>query len=812
MIGLTCPSCGRKLQVRPELAGKQGKCPECKTPIQVPAAGRLSLSPKAAATADMPTLPPERGGSPLDVPSLPRLIPQPSQTQPLLDAALSADLYGFLAPPQQDDELGRLGPYRVLKIIGAGGMGVVYLAEDMLLRREVALKVMLPGVAAIASNRERFLREAQAAAALQHDHIITILQVGEDRGVPYLAMPFLKGETLEDRLQREGALPVSEVLRIGRETAEGLAAAQERQLIHRDIKPANLWLEGDKGRVKILDFGLARGASDSTHLTHQGTIIGTPAYMPPEQGSGKKLDGRADLFSLGCVLYRAATGEMPFQGDDMVAMLLAVATHQPKAPSALNPSIPPGLDDLILRLLEKSPDARPNSGRAVVAAIQGIEANRNARPLPARTRREATEPRRTSQGERKDDLPEREKRARHKSRKARKARPILPWLIAAAFLLMVVGTGVGIGALLLRRAGSTTASQLAQQPPSSSVPTSAAPPASRPAGTVPVVHPPPATRPIPDKFVLRDPDLKGPISLLAVSKDGERLYAGHTQADNPTSPSRILVWDWRAGKVLTTLQGLTQPVLAVALSPDGTQLLACGGDRQNHSKPGELLVWSLGTDRPPMHLTGHSGPVYHACFSPDGKRIASASPDRTLRLWNSATGTEVTTLPLPVFSSSVVAYSPDGRWLVTAGYEEKGKPLLVYNARTLREDRKFFGHGSVTNDLHFSPDSKWLASASSDWTLRIWDTATGTIKHSLIEHHGHVNALALSPRGRWLASVGADGVAKIWDTATGKRIREFRVSTAELTGVAFLAGADVLAIASKTGRIHGFPLDLPAEE
>src|SRR5262249_28472008 len=149
----------------------------------------------------------------------------------------------FLAPAQAADEIGRLGPYRVLKVLGAGGMGVVFQAEDPLLKRKVALKAMLPSLAASESARQRFLREAQTAAAIEHDHIVHIYQVGEDRGIPFIAMQFLKGEALDDRLKRKKSLSLKEVVRIGREAALGLAAAHNHGLVHRDIKPANLWLE-----------------------------------------------------------------------------------------------------------------------------------------------------------------------------------------------------------------------------------------------------------------------------------------------------------------------------------------------------------------------------------------------------------------------------------------------------------------------------------------------------------------------------------------------------------------------------------------
>ena len=193
---------------------------------------------------------------------------------------------------------------------------------------------MLPAMAATASARERFLREARTAAAIEHDHVVTIYQVGEDRGVPYLAMQLLKGESLDDRLKRQSKLPVAEVLRIGREIAQGLAAAHERGLIHRDIKPANLWLEGEHGRIKILDFGLARAAQDSVHLTQSGLIVGTPSFMAPEQSRATGVDHRADLFSLGCVLYRCCTGRLPFKGTDTISILASLALDESHAAAA----------------------------------------------------------------------------------------------------------------------------------------------------------------------------------------------------------------------------------------------------------------------------------------------------------------------------------------------------------------------------------------------------------------------------------------------------------------------------------------------
>jgi serine/threonine protein kinase len=287
-------------------------------------------------------------------------------------SATDEDLSLLLAPGRRPDELGRLGPYRVLRVLGTGGMGIVFEAEDPQLQRRVALKAIRPTLAASTAARQRFLREAQRMAALSHDHILAVHHVGEDRGILFLAMPLLRGESLDDRLRREGQLPVAEVLRIGREAAQGLAAAHERGVIHRDVKPANLWLEAPSGRVKILDFGLARLAEGDTALTGSHAIVGTPMYMAPEQAEGEA-GPRADLFSLGCVLYRMATGRLAFSGKTLTAVLSAVASRKPPPPLQINPQVPERLSQLIERLLSKDRADRPDSAATVVRELEEIE-------------------------------------------------------------------------------------------------------------------------------------------------------------------------------------------------------------------------------------------------------------------------------------------------------------------------------------------------------------------------------------------------------------------------------------------------------
>lgn len=284
--------------------------------------------------------------------------------------------------------------YVILGILGRGGMGTVFLAQDNQLGRKAAIKTMRPELAAKAENRVRFLREARAAAAIEHDNVVPIWQVGQAAdGSPFIVMPFLQGETLESRLKREPVQPLGILLQMAREMAEALAAADARGLTHRDIKPANVWVEGDPDaqdpgkqvrRCKVLDFGLARAANEDVQLTQSGAIVGTPAYVAPEQARGEKVDHRCDLFSLGCVLYRMATGKLPFKGDTTMAVLLSLAADAPQSVCELNPNLPPRLARLIEALLAKRPTERPASASVVIAEIEAIQRElASPAPVPA---------------------------------------------------------------------------------------------------------------------------------------------------------------------------------------------------------------------------------------------------------------------------------------------------------------------------------------------------------------------------------------------------------------------------------------------
>jgi hypothetical protein len=431
MISLSCKHCGERMKITEDEGGRKARCPKCGQVRVIPLEpgslpGRRgrgsssnldqdSSSSNPGATPPPPDRPdevapakargkrrgrgtltnaekspgqelalgptevfPPGGSSKTPEPVVP--APGKPELATRIEASAQAppEWTAFLAPAQRADEIGRLGQYRILAVLGAGGMGVVFKAEDSLLGRLVALKAMLPALAVSETARQRFLREARAAAGIQHDHVVTIYQVDEEEvggmGVPFLVMPLLAGQTLEARIRLAGqGLPIPEVVRIARQVAEGLQAVHARGLVHRDIKPANIWLEAPGSRVKILDFGLARATAGEVQLTQLGAIVGSPAFMAPEQASRLPVDSRCDLFSLGCVLYVMCTGELPFPGEDTLATLMALASTTPMPPHERNPQVPAVLGELVMRLLAKKPAGRPGSAGEVVEALRRIE-------------------------------------------------------------------------------------------------------------------------------------------------------------------------------------------------------------------------------------------------------------------------------------------------------------------------------------------------------------------------------------------------------------------------------------------------------
>ena len=347
-----------------ELAAHLDGCPRC----------RKRLEESAGGTAWLP--PPEQWGPGAEPPvgedlrqAMNHVLTSLTQAGTPLSAPAGPDVPQCLGPPAQPDHVGQFGPYGVLEILGRGGMGIVLKAHDPLLNRTVAIKVMLPELAADPVHRVRFLREAQSAAAVNHANLVTIHAVDRLEELPYLVMEYVEGVSLQERIDQGGPLSVEEIVRIGAEIASGLAAAHGRGLVHRDIKPANVLLARPDGQVKITDFGLAKSATD-VGITKSDTFVGTPQYMAPEQAAGERADHRSDLFSFGSVLYAMCAGRPPFDGRTISAVVHQLATAFPPSLRELDPGIPAWLAEIVQRLLAKDPRDRYQSAAEVAAILE----------------------------------------------------------------------------------------------------------------------------------------------------------------------------------------------------------------------------------------------------------------------------------------------------------------------------------------------------------------------------------------------------------------------------------------------------------
>jgi eukaryotic-like serine/threonine-protein kinase len=262
----------------------------------------------------------------------------------------------------------RLNGYEVRETIGRGAMGVVFKGFDPMLNRFAAIKMLTPARVVLSEARERFLREARACAAIQHENVVSTYAVNDIHGLPYIVMEYVPGMSLEELLEKKGPLPIADVVRIGRQIASGLQAAHLRKVIHRDIKPANILIVPETGVVKITDFGLAMVTHES-RLSHDGMWVGTPLYMSPEQFHNTAVDQRSDLFSLGSLMFTLCAGVPPFNGETIPILMNQICNGAPPGLRTQRITVPPWLERLIARLHAKSPASRFQSAAEVVAAL-----------------------------------------------------------------------------------------------------------------------------------------------------------------------------------------------------------------------------------------------------------------------------------------------------------------------------------------------------------------------------------------------------------------------------------------------------------
>jgi glucose/arabinose dehydrogenase len=669
------------------------------------------------------------------------------------DAAPSLD---FLAPAEKPGSLGRLAHYEILEVVGQGGMGIVLRAFDEKLHRVVAIKVMAAQLAANAAARKRFTREARAQAAVSHDHVVTIHAVEEADGLPYLVMQFVSGLSLQQRLDKSGQLQLAETVRIGAQTAAGLAAAHAQGLIHRDIKPANILLENGIERVKITDFGLARAADDASQ-SQSGQVIGTPQYMSPEQADGKPVDARSDLFSLGSVLYAMCTGRPPFRASTSMAVLKRVCEDAPAPVREVNPEVPDWLAAVIAKLHAKDPAGRYQSA-AEVAELLGQHLAHVQHPsvVPAPAAVPPARPRRPTRRR---------------------------WAVAASALLLVTA---GLG--LAEATGATRMWATVIR-------------IFTPEGTLVVETDDPAVKVV----VEGDGDLvitgAGPQEVrlragsykLRAAKDGKPVKLDHelvtiTRGDKQVV--RVILTPDRSGRESPDRPPAdgrhTATVRCVAYSPDG-KLFASGGEDS------VVIIRDPDTLRERARLR-HTNWVWSMAFSPDSDKLVTAQGDGRMRLWDVKTATELPTFRGHAGSFICVAYSPNGRYVLSGGVEAD-KTVRLWDAKTGEELRRFNGHGSIVWSVAFSKDGRRALTGCADGMVRLWDVESGDLLAGLKGHTGWVHSVAFSPDGSLAVSGGfapkKDGgwsnfEARVWDLKAQKEVQRYEGQGAPVLCVVFL--------------------------
>jgi len=672
----------------------------------------------------------------------------------LVDAAQETvdeePLLDVLAPCDVPGRIGRLDRYEVLGVLGRGGMGLVLKALDPGLDRLVAIKVLATPLALAPAARERFRREARAAAAVTGEYTVTIHAVEEAADFPYLVMEYVDGPSLQERIDDEGPLPVDQILRIGEQVAGGLAAAHRQGLIHRDVKPANILLDAATGVAKIGDFGLARAVDDAA-LTRAGVLAGTPQYMSPEQAGSEPVDHRTDLFSLGGVLYAMSTGSPPFQAETSLAVLRCVREQMPEPLERYRKDLPRGLVQVISRLLRKAPEQRFQTAEEVGRALRALRDN----PATAFD----------------DDL---DKPA------PKRARTISPpsgslriagrrrWLLAAALVLVVAwGLSEATGRT---RLFSTAVALLRPDRADDTGPQQELSRDARLKGAVAREKDALPEEPSPwqiRKFLGH----AGPVRGVAFASDGTRILSC---SGWPLGDRTLRLWNVASGNELREFDTTGVPqnpgVSGEREAPGEFQCLAITSDGQTAvtgGTGGAVCVWDVAQGKLLRTFPEHPATVYDVAIATDAPRVLSGGRDGTALLWDLESGQVIHRLSTGGAWVRSVAISADGQYGLVGDYDGR---LHLWDLQVGRKLKQLPGNGQAVWSVAFAPDSQRAASAAGE-TIYLWSIPQGEAIGQLTGHQAPVTSVRFSPDGNQILSTSYDGTVRLWDAENGHELR-----------------------------------------
>jgi WD40 repeat protein len=606
--------------------------------------------------------------------------------------------------------------YEIVRELGAGGMGIVYLARQVGLKRRVALKMVLAGAHADAEQLERFHFEAEAAARLHHPNIVEIYEIGAREGCPYFSLEYVDGGTLAQRLTGQPH-PARRAAELIHTLARAVHDAHQHGIIHRDLKPANVMLTAD-GVPKITDFGLAKQLDADARQTQTGTILGSPCYMAPEQALGKvrEVGPATDVYALGAILYELLTGVPPFRADTALDTLQQLLVDEPVRPGRRRPGIPRDLETICLKCLEKAPHRRYATADALVDDLNRFlnYESIKARPLgvPARLWRWCR----------------------------RKSSLAAALGLAAAAVLVAVGIAVRF-AVYQYHAAARLADLLAEVQAGQRQ-------NERLAANLAYEH---------GQALCEQGDV-GQGLLWLVRGLGT---AGQADAVRLQDALRANLAGWRSRlHTLAVRWEHAAPLHAVAVSPDGRTVLTGGED-------GLARTWEAATGRPVGPTFRHPVRVGAVAFSPDGRAVLLGCDDRTARLWDARTGRPLAPPLRHALGVDAVAFSPDGRTVATGCADGAAR---LWDARTGQALGRPMRHDNRVVAVAFSPDHRVVLTASWDRTARLWDARTGQPLGPPLAHDEWVVAVAFSPDGRIAVTGCYDRTARLWDVATRRPI------------------------------------------